>query len=166
MSSALFTCVGGFDRQLQTAAHLLDRGKAHGGEDAAAMLGWRLIADMQPLAFQLRNVIRYAQVWPAKAIGAEPPADLPDALDLAGFEHAIAAARAYLAGLTADRFAGRDDLPLTETLGPGVSPTMAASRWLTGFVTVTIHFHVNMIYAILRQHGVPIGKRDLFAGGL
>ncbi len=43
---------------------------------------------------------------------------------------------------------------------------MPASQWITGFSTTNILFHLSMAYAILRRRGVPIGKVDLFAGGL
>lgn len=163
MTTDLFTFVSLFDKQLATAAHLLDKGEAAGGED---VLTWRLADDMHPLAFQLRVAINFSRGWPARVIGAEPPAEVTDGLDIAGHRAAIADARAYLAGLTADRFAGREDVALTQTLGNDMTLTLPAGQWLTGFAATNIHFHVSMIYAILRARGVQIGKRDLFAGGL
>ena len=163
MSVDLFTFVGLFDQQLVTAAHLLDKGEEAGGE---AILDWRLIEDMQPLRFQLRVVCNFARSWPARVAGLEPPAEISDDLDLAGFRAAKDDARAFLAALTPEQFAGRDDVPLIVTLGTGMAPTLPAGRWLSGFATTNIYFHLSMIYAILRARGVAIGKTDLFAGGL
>ena len=164
MTIDLFSFVGLFDKQLATAAHLLDKAEAHvGGEE---FLDWRLIGDMHPLRFQLRVLVNFTRSWPARVIGEAPPADVADTLDLAGWRAAIADARAYLAGLTHERFAGRDDVPLTVELGNGLSPTLPAGQWLTGFAATNIYFHLSMLYAILRGRGVPIGKTDLFAGGL
>ena len=40
---------------------------------------------------------------------------------------AIADAKAYLAALTPEQFAGRDDEPVTFTIGNGMAPTLPAS---------------------------------------
>ena len=96
----------------------------------------------------------------------EPPAEIADDLDLAGFRAALADARAYLAGLTRAQFVGREDVPVTVQLMPTMAPTMPAGQWLTGFATTNIYFHLSMIYAILRARGVPLGKIDFFAGAL
>lgn len=166
MTHDLFGFVGMFDRQLVTLAHLLDKGATHAGVDAETMFDWRLIDDMQPLRFQVRTVVNFTRLWPARVAGLALPAEIDDALDLAGFRAAIADARAYLATLTPEQFAGRDDVPLTVTLGNGLTPTLPASRWLSGFAATNIYFHLSIGYAILRARGVPLGKTDLFAGGL
>ena len=98
MTVDLFTFVGMFDKQLATAASLIDKGAAHAGPDTEVMLDWRLIGDMHPLRFQLRTVINYARGWPARVVGLEPPAEIGDDLDLTGLRAAIAHARADLAG--------------------------------------------------------------------
>ena len=163
MSVDLFGFVRMFDQQLVTTAHLLDKGAATAGED---VLDWRLVEDMHPLRFQLRVVVNFTRNWPARVIGQEPPAEIGDELDLAGFRAALADARAFLAGLTPEQFAGRDEVPLTVTLGNGLAPTLPSGQWLTGFATTNLYFHLSMVYAILRARGVAIGKTDLFAGGL
>ena len=169
MAINLFTFVSLFDQQLVTAAHLLDKGEAHllaKGGDPEAMLDWRLVEDMHPLRFQLRVLCDFSRTWPARAAGVEPPAGIGDELDLAGLRAAIADARAYLAALSPERFAGRDDAPLTVEIMPGLAPTLPAGRWVSGFAATNLSFHLSMVYALLRMHGVPIGKADLFAGGL
>ncbi|WP_419808239.1 DUF1993 domain-containing protein [Sphingomonas sp.] len=166
MSVDLFTFIGMYDRQLATAAHLLDRGAAHAGGEAEAMLDWRLIEDMAPLRYQLRVIANFTRTWPARVAGLEPPVEIDDTLDLAGFRTAIAESRAYLAALTSEQFDGREEEPLTIPLGNGTAPTLPAARWLTGFATTNVYFHLSIAYAIMRAKGVPIGKVDLFGGGL
>jgi len=169
MTVSLFTFVDLFSRQLGTLDSLLDKGAAHAkanGVSEAQMLDWRLIEDMQPLRFQAMVVCNFARQWPARAAGLPPPADVSVDLDLAGFKAAIADAKAYLAALKPEQFAGRDDVPLTVQIGTGMEPTLPASQWLTVFATTNLYFHLSMAYAILRARGVPIGKVDLFASGL
>ena len=64
---------------------------------------------------------------------------------------------------------------LTMCAGAQASPTAIAAptlplghagRWITGFATTNLYFHLSMAYAILRAHGVAIGKVDLFPTGL
>src|SRR6185295_7392590 len=98
--------------------------------------------------------------------GVEVPPDIPSDLDIAGYKAAFAVSQEFLARLTPQQFAGRDDVPLTVTIGNGMSPTLPAAQWLTVFATTNIYFHLSTAYDILRSKGVPIGKIDLFAGGL
>ena len=169
MSVSLFTFVDLFSRQAATASHLIDKGldfaKSKGASEAD-MLGWRLVDDMQPLSFQLMVVANFARLWPARVAGLPLPAEVGDDLDAAGFKAALADARAYLASLTAEQFAGRDEVPLTFEIGTGMKPTLPAGQWLTVFAATNLYFHLSTAYAILRAKGAPIGKVDLFAAGL
>jgi uncharacterized protein len=169
MTVCLYTFVDLFSRQLGTLDSLLAKGaeyaKAQGVSDGD-MLDWRLIDDMQPLRFQAMVVCNFSRQWPARVAGLPLPAEIAVDLDLAGFKAAIADAKAYLAGLTSDQFAGRDEVPLTYTLGTGMEPTLPSGQWLTVFATTNIYFHLSTAYGILRSKGVQIGKPDLFASGL
>ena len=169
MTVNLYSFVGMYAKALDTAAHLLAKGTEHavttGGNEADA-LEWRLIDDMAPVAFQLMVVINFTRLWPARAAGLPLPPEVTAEMDVAEFKAAIADAKAWLALLTPDQFAARDDVPFTTALGPGMEPTMPLGQWLTGFATTNIYFHLSTTYGILRSKGVQIGKVDLFAGGL
>jgi hypothetical protein len=166
---SLYTFVELYARQLATLDHLLTKGaefaKAQ-GEPEEAFLDWRLIGDMMPFRFQAMVVCNFARQWTARVAGMDVPAGIEADLDLAGFRAAIADAKAWLAALTPEQFAGRDDVPLTVEIGNGMSPTLPAGQWLTVFATTNLYFHLSTAYGILRQKGVQIGKVDLFAGGL
>ncbi len=169
MAVNLFSHVQQYAHALETASHLLAKGAeyaAANGVSEAQMLDWRLIEDMAPLRFQVMVVCNFAQQWPARAAGLPVPADITDDLDLAGFQAAIGEARRFLAGLTAEQFAGRDEVPVTFLIGPGMEPTLPAGRWMTIFATTNLYFHLTTAYGILRSRGVPIGKPDMFPGGL
>ena len=170
MTVSLFTFVDLFSRQLTTLDHLLAKGAEHAkakGETEAQMLDWRLIDDMQPLRFQAAVVCNFSGSWTARVAGLPEPREVDfTALDLAGFKTAIADAKAYLASLTPEQFAARDDVPLTFKIGTGMEPTLPAAQWLTVFAATNLYFHLSMVYGILRAKGVPVGKIDLFASGL
>jgi hypothetical protein len=165
----LFTFVGLYDRVLDSLAHILAKGVDHArasGDTEAAMLDWRLIHDMQPLRFQVMVVCNFSRQWPARVAGLPLPPDVSADLGLADFLAAIAEAKAYLAALTPEQFEGRDDAPLTIRIGNGMEPTLPAGQWLSVFATTNLYFHLSTAYGILRAHGAPIGKIDLFAGRL
>jgi hypothetical protein len=169
MTVSAFTFVDLYSRALTTASSLLGKGCAHAkatGASETDMLDWRLIGDMMPLRFQIMVVVNFAQQWPARVAGLEVPADVIDSLDVAGFQAAIAEAQAWLAARTPAEFEGRDELELQFEIGTGMKPTLPAQRWLTVFATTNLFFHLSTAYGILRAHGAPIGKVDLFAGGL
>lgn len=168
MTVCLFTFVELYSKGLGTLENLLTKGAAFAasqGVSEAEMLDWRLIDDMHPLRFQANVVLNFARQWPARAAGLPVPADVADNLDLAGYKAAIADAKAYLAGLKAEQFEGRDQVSITHNLGQ-FEPTLPAGQWLSSFATTNFYFHLSTAYGILRHKGVPIGKPDLFAGGL
>lgn len=169
MTINLYSFVGIYSKALDTAAHLLAKGVEHAAATGASetdLLGWKLIDDMAPLAFQLMIVINFTRLWPARVVGLPLPAEASAEMNVAEFKSAIADAKAYLAALTLEAFAGRDDVPLTVTLGSGLEPTLPAGQWMTGFATTNIFFHLSTAYGILRSSGVKIGKIDLFPSGL
>lgn len=169
MTVSLYTFVGLYDRALITATHLLDRGLAHvdqTGVGKAEMLDWRLIDDMQPFRFQLMVLVNFAQQWPTRVAGLPVPESIGTDLDAGAWQEAIAKAREYLATLRPEQFENRDDVPLTFRISDQLEASLPAGQWLTVFATTNIYFHLSTAYGILRAHGVPIGKRDLFAGGL
>jgi hypothetical protein len=169
MTVNLFTFVGLYSRLLDIVSHLLKKGAAHAQateQSEEAILDWRLIDDMQPLRFQIMVVCNFTRQWTARTAGLPVPEPIADSLSLAEFHAAIADAKAYLASLNPEQFAGRDDAPVTFAIRAGMEPTLPAAQWLTGFATTNLYFHMSTAYGILRSKGVQIGKVDLFPTGL
>jgi uncharacterized protein len=165
----LFTFVDLFARTVAATRSLLAKGAAHAaalGVSEKEMLGWRLADDMHPLAFQLMVVANFTRTWTARVAGLEPPEGIAADVDVAGFDAGLDAALSYLRSLTPEQFEGRDDIPLTFEIMPGMAPTFPASQWLTVFAATNVNFHACMVYAILRASGAPIGKVDMFSAGL
>lgn len=168
MKLDLASVILGFGKGLTTLLHLLDRGRAYCDERGISdseMLGWRLAPDMYPLQNQLQFVPNLACQWASRAAGLEIPADVTGDMTVAGHREAIVRARDFLASLEPGQFDGRDDRPLTVNLGV-IEPTMPIGQWIGGFATTNFYFHLSTAYGILRSKGVPLGKQDLFAGGL
>jgi hypothetical protein len=165
----LFSFVDLFARSVVATKHLLAKGLAHVsslGIPEREMLNWRLAEDMHPLGFQLMVVANFSRTWTARVAGLEPPEGIAPDLDVAGFDAGLEAALAHLRALTPAQFEGRDEVPLTFEIMPGMAPTFPAAQWLTVFAATNINFHASMVYAILRNNGVPLGKADVFVAGL
>ncbi|HEY8571310.1 DUF1993 domain-containing protein [Phenylobacterium sp.] len=168
MAVSLNTYVDGYLKGLTTLEHLLERGLAFAKEQGvseAEMLEWRLAPDMFNLRQQVMTVASFTNQWVARAMGDPDPAPFEGEPGLAELRARIAQTRAFLQGLEPGKLDARADEPLTADLGV-VSPTLPVAQWVTGFLTTNFYFHLSMAYAILRNRGVPLGKRDLFAGGL
>lgn len=168
MTINLYTFVNLYDRALITASHLLDKGMEHAaarGLSERAMLDWRLIGDMHPLGFQVMVVVNFSCQWTARVAGLPVPEAIGADLDTRQFKDAIAQARAFLAALTPEQFAGRDDVVLKIRITDDLEPTLPSGQWLASFATTNILFHLTTAYGILRANGVKIGKADMFAGG-
>lgn len=168
MTISLFSFVEMYAKGLTTLHNVLQKGRAYAAEksiDEQEMLGWRLVDDMFPLWRQVQIVATFGARWPLRAAGLGE-IDGPD--HEMGFDELfalIARSQASLAELTTAQFEGKGSEPFTMDLGV-MKPDMPIEQWVTGFATTNFYFHLSLAYAILRQRGVPLGKPDLFAGGL
>jgi hypothetical protein len=164
----LFSFVGLYSQGLEALANILTKGAEHAitrGVAESDLLGWKLAEDMFPLRRQAQIVCDFAKQWPARAAGLPLPPSLEGESTLSELQNAIVDAKAYLGDLKPEQFEGKDSVPLTLEIGP-LKPTLPIGQWVSGFATTNFYFHLSMAYAILRMKGVPLGKRDFFAGGL
>ena len=168
MAVSLFSFVDMFTKGLTTLNNVLEKGRAFAAEqsiDEQEMLGWRLAEDMFPLWRQAQIVAIFGARWPSRAAGL-PEVDEPSGeMSFDQLFALIAKSRAGLAELTPAQFDGKGSEPFSMDLGV-MKPNMPIEQWVTGFATTNFYFHLSIAYAILRQRGVPLGKPDLFAGGL
>ncbi len=168
MSVSLFSFVEMYGKGLATLRHILEKARAHAadrGLDEDDMLGWRLVDDMFPLWRQAQIVGNFGARWPARAAGLTEPDEADQIMSFDQLFELIDRSRSFVDGLEPSHFAGKGADPLTIDLGV-IEPTMPIEQWITGFATTNFYFHLSMAYAILRYKGVPLGKADLFAGGL
>lgn len=170
MTITLHSYFEGLERSLATLDHILAKGAAHVAEQSvepAQMLGWRLIDDMHPLAFQACVVRNFVASWVARAQGVELPADLNwESVDFATLRAAIADSLVAVRALQPDVVNAAAEQPMTVKIGDIMEPTLPLERWVSVFVRVNVDFHLSMAYAIMRHHGVPLGKLDMFPTGL
>ena len=157
-----------YQRQLTAISKVLDKAQAWATAkkvDEAVLVGTRMIPDMLPFSRQIQIACRFAEESTARLAGAEVPKAPENAeKNLTELKARIAAVLAYIGGFKAEQVDGSDAKETTITVG-GNPLTLKCPQYLAHFAMPNFYFHCTTTYAILRQAGVEIGKRD-FIGGL
>ena len=143
------------DNLLASLAHMVTRAEA--SEQGTTLLGARLADDMFPFEQQIRIACNQVRIALNRvAGGTHPLAEEP----LEGFADAqslVAQVRQELAAST-DWLA--DDTQVEFDLPNGMGFAMSAAEYVRDWTLPQFQFHVAMAYAILRHHGLPLGKAD------
>ena len=147
-----------FDSRLATLAHLLKVGAKSTGEPEEVLLGHRLAPDMFPLGTQIAFTCNQPRNFALWLSGADSSDLDPHVGSLATAETYIADTRALLLGhLSSDvRLPAQKYLVLSGEF----YADLTGPEYLEDFLLPNFYFHLVTAYAILRQVGIPIGKRD------
>lgn len=163
----LFTmAIPSFLQSLRALVGLLDKAEAHfqaEGRDPTEFASLRVAPTMHPLPFQIEAAINNA-VGAAARLRGLPAPRIEGLVTLADMRGALAAAIIELEALEPREFDGAETREI-------VLPSPKGARHFEGLDYVlrlalpNLHFHSAIAYALLRQEGVDIGKRD-FLGEL
>lgn len=122
----------------------------------------KLYEDMKPLDFQVRSVAETATKCAARLLGQEA-VDLELQSTFAGLRKQTTDAIASLEKVDPDSVEGKETKLITMGLGPGKTKELSAKDYIVGYSVPNSFFHLQTSYAILRQQGVPLGKRVYIA---
>jgi hypothetical protein len=144
-------------------AGFLERGLAHfqdSGGDPEAIVETRLHNDMLPFRFQIVSVAHHSRgaIEGAKA-GVFRPPTMPEGLTYAGLQALVTDAQAALKTVTPDEVNALEGRDMAFQLGERSMP-FTVEGFILSFSLPNFHFHATTAYDILRQAGVPLGKRD------
>jgi hypothetical protein len=152
-----------YQRQLGALSKVLDKGSAWAAAkkvDEAVLMGTRMIPDMLPFSRQVQIACRFAEESAARLAGAEVPKAPENAeKTLAELRGRIAAVLDGLKKYKPEQIDGSEGRPIELTIG-GNPMKFTGEQYLTGLALPNFYFHCTTTYAILRQAGVEIGKRD------
>jgi uncharacterized protein len=131
--------------------------------DSKNFLGLRLVVDQLPFSFQVQTVCDTAKLAASRLSGKEAPAhpDTEETIDQ--LRARVRSVISYLDGYTAKDFEGAATRSITQPRWEG--KTMTGADYFREHAQPNFFFHLTTAYALLRQHGVPLGKRD-FLGTL
>lgn len=155
-----------FTKGLKALSGVLAKARAHAAEtgvDPDSWLSLRLIDDMRPLSGQLQMVTDSPKLCLVRLSGVEAPVFADDETTLAQLEARIQATLDYLASIPREAVDGQEDKDVVLKF-PGGEMPFKGLQYVLGFAQPNFYFHLTTAYALLRQAGVPLGKRDYMGG--
>ena len=149
-----------FTRALTALSALLDKAVEHAGEAGAdALLASRLAPDMHPLSKQVQIACDSAKLCIARLSGLEAPVHEDTETTIPELKARIAATLDYIGSAPRAAIDGQEDREVVLKF-PGGEWPFKGQGYVIGFALPNFFFHVSTAYGLLRQAGVPIGKRD------
>lgn len=168
MSVTIHTvAVTSITRGLKSLLSLLEKAKAHAeaaGINPDAYVEARLFEDMLPLTGQIQRVSDTAKGAVSRLTGVAAPGMADEEKTFADLQDRIARTLAYVESVPASAFEGAEGREVVFAAGP-ITLGFTGLDYLLEFVLPNFNFHVVTAYDILRNQGVPLGKRDFLAIG-
>lgn len=155
-----------FTRALNNLSAILDKGRAFAdaqGMDHAVLLEARLYADMAPLTAQVQRASDSAKGTAVRVGGVANVAMEDNETSFAQLQARIAATIAFLGTVPRAAMDGREEVAVELVTPMGTFPFTGQS-YVLSFATPNFYFHITTAYALLRMHGVPVGKLDYLGG--
>ncbi len=149
-------------RGLTNLSAILDKAAAHAAArkfDPAVLLQARLFPDMLPLTRQVQIVCDTAKGAAGRLAGKEVPKHEDNEANIAELKARIQKTIDFVQSVTPEALAGAETRPIVLTF-PTNTLNFTGLSYLTHFVLPNFYFHVSVAYALLRNNGVELGKRD------
>ncbi len=147
-----------FVSALKNLSVLLDKALASGIAESE-FLEARLAPDMRPLASQVQLASDTAKGAVARLAGVDNPSMADTEVSFAELKDRIAKTVAFIESVDPAKFEGAADRDITVSL-PTFDLKWKGPDYLRQFALPNFYFHVTVLYAILRNKGVTIGKQD------
>jgi uncharacterized protein len=151
-----------FVRMLGNLSAILDKAKAHAETkniEESVLFNARLAPDMYPLSQQIQIVSYMAKACAARLAGLEVPSYGDTETTFSDFKVRIAQTIDFLQCIDKEQIDNSYDQPIKINRGDkGVIYT--GQVYLLDVIIPHFYFHVTTAYAILRHHGVELGKKD------
>jgi hypothetical protein len=146
--------LGQLDKWLETAAAFAQTKSFEPG----LFLGLRLSLDQFPFARQVQTACDTAKLAASRLSGKEAPQHAENEQTLEELRTRVRSVIAYLDGFSAKDFEGAASRVVTQPRWEG--KTMSGADYFVEHALPNFFFHLTHAYAILRHHGVGLGKRD------
>lgn len=141
---------------------LLARAQAHvdaGKVAEPALMDYRLAPDMFPFSKQVQIACDKARSVVARLAGLEVPFYPDDETTIAALQERIARSIEFLRSIRPEQVDGTEETLVTLPVAREQT-TYRGQQLLFGHSIPNVYFHTVTAYNILRQNGVPVGKRD------
>lgn len=157
------TSIPVFQQMLGSLQVILQKAQAHAAEkkiEDQVFLQARLAPDMFNLIRQVQIATDFAKGISARLAGV----DVPDFQDTENsFEELQARLHKtidFMRELTPSQFEGAEEREIVLRPGTPKEKKLSGDAYLLSYGLPQFFFHVTTTYAILRHHGIELGKRD------
>lgn len=128
--------------------------------DQSYILSARVAPDMFSLTRQVQIAADIARRGAIRLAGQEPSSIEDTEQSFGDLLARIQRSIQDIQALDPSDFQGAQDRTVQAPAGRGKTIPMPGASYLLNFVLPNLHFHMSTAYNILRQNGVPLGKRD------
>jgi uncharacterized protein len=166
MPAMYYATFGQFKKMLGQLDKWLDAATAFAKEksfDPNAFVEFRLAPDQFAFARQVQVTCDTAKLGASRLSGKEAPTQADTEKTIEELRARVQSVIAYLDGFSEQDFEQAATRSITQPRWEG--KTMTGADYFREHAQPNFFFHLTTAYAILRQHGVPLGKRD-FLGPL
>jgi hypothetical protein len=154
--------IPGFIRMLGNLSAILDKARLHAQTkniEESVLINASLAPDMYPLSQQIQIATDMAKACTARLAGMEIPQYENNEASFADFRNRIAWTIAFLQTIDREKINNSNEQLITIKL-PNKDITYTGKVYLLEVITPHFYFHVTTAYAILRNLGVGLGKKD------
>ena len=151
-----------FLQMLSSLSAILEKAEAHALSrkiEPSVLLNTRLTPDMFPLVRQVQLVTDFAKGAAGRLAGVELPKYDDTETSFTELKARIAKTADFLHSLKPAQIDGSETREITIPVG-GQPRKFTGQNYLLRFALPNFYFHHTTAYAILRQCGVDIGKRE------
>ena len=129
------------------------------GKSEESLLTAALAADMYPLVRQVQITTDMAKRAVARLANVDAPVMEDNETTIAQLQARIKATTVFMQGVSDAQLDGDDERPIV-VMARDHELRFTAHSYVYKFATPNFYFHFTTAYDILRQAGVPLGKRD------
>lgn len=145
-----------FIRNLKILSTLLTKSLKHTSNEETTLLASRLVADMQPLPYQIQRVSDIAKGVAVRVAKVTPEAWADDEKTFEQLQARIAKTIAFLEKVDPQSMNDEDAVVNFD------KKDWSAKDYVLNAAVPNFYFHFVTAYGLLRKEGVPIGKQDYF----
>jgi hypothetical protein len=164
MTTYMYTTSVPVFKQMLTSLHtILAKAETHAAEkkiEPGAFLQARLFPDMFPLTRQVQIAADFAKGVSARLAGVDVPVHDDKEQTFAELQALINKTLTFIEGLAPAQFEGSETREIVLRPGTPKEKKLTGQAYLVNYGLPQFFFHVTTAYAILRNNGLDVGKRD------
>jgi hypothetical protein len=126
--------------------------------DVGVLMSGRLASDMNPLIYQVQSACDYVKGAAGWLSGQKPPKHEDNEQTIDELRARIRKTVAFVESVKEAQYAGANERNVSFSWAPG--KIMSGEDYVLQMTIPNVFFHVAMVYAILRNNGVDVGKMD------